>query len=151
MGKFPNWELDPINYSNINAPKERISTLCEFKGNSLWDAALNHAFDDAARNRKFGRSRKIKWRRFSFAFDKLDFLEQFAEKPYTDFNEEVHDWKKVQEQMSQDKDFFRECWNIALGDENKFGLFLVHAKNHCEVRLKQFTRSDDEFHTFLKT
>ena len=37
------------------------------------------------------------------------------------------------------KDFFRECWNIALGDENKFGLFLVHAKNHCEVRLKRFT------------
>ena len=114
----------------------------------MWDAALNHAFDDAARNRKFGKSRKIKWRRFSFAFDKLDFLEQFAEKPYTDFNEEVHDWKKVQEQMSQDKDFFRECWNIALGDENKFGLFLVHAKNHCEVR---FSSPDLISDTFLKS
>ena len=95
--------------------------------------ALDYAFDDA-RNRKFGKSRR-KWRRFSFAFDKLQFLDNFSEKPYIDFNEEDHDWTKIQNQWIQDKDFFRECWDIALGEEHKFDLFLVHAANHLKVTL----------------
>ena len=102
------------------------------KGISLWDTALNHAFDDA-RNRQFGKSRK-KWRRFSFAFDKVDFLEIFSEKSYLEFVGKEHDWNKIKDQWSQDKDFLRETWNIALDDEDKFKLILLHAENLFQVR-----------------
>ena len=50
-----------------------------------------------------------------------------------------HDWNKIKDQWSQDKDFLRETWNIALDDEDKFKLILLHAENLFQVRIFAYT------------
>ena len=58
----------------------------------------------------------------------------FSEISYLEFIGEEHNWDKIKDQWRQDKDFLRETWNIALDDENKFNLFLLHAKNLIQVQ-----------------
>ena len=95
----------------------------------MWNTALDYAMVNARITNKSSR----KYRRFYFAIDKLQFLDNFSEEHCTNINVHEFDWIKIQNLWSQDKDFLRESWDTALEEENKFNLFLLHAVKALKV------------------